>query len=223
MVKEVSVLSPALQVRRANYPDDKIFNEINNLVYNINTLFREHARIINDHLRVKTRSIILTLDDFRKGVTAPTDATAGTTPTIPVLLFNATNELLSFSTVMPANWDKSKDCSLAFILGLASAQSNNDTLDMTVDYVTIKKNTTGAGVAKTSTQLTPSIDVTTATGLAIGDVYVISMVLAAADSDNGFALDDEAIAFCAELHLTNVTEVADIHLISGCINYESLY
>lgn len=170
-----------------------------------------------------TRSVVLTLDDYRKGVTAPTDATVGSTPTIPVLLFNATNELLSLHTVMPIDWDKSKDCSVDFVWSLSSNESNNDVLSVTIDYVAVKKNTTGAGIAKTSTALTPTTTVTTANGLAIGDIYTMSAILAQDDSNNGFAAGDDTTGFCLEFHLTNTTGVADIHFVGGCINYSPKY
>lgn len=169
------------------------------------------------------RSVILTLDDFRKGTTAPTDATIGTTPTIPVLLFDATNELLSFHVVMPIDWDKTKDVSFDLIFSLVNTETDADTLSITIDYTTIFKNTTGAGVAKTSTQLTPTVDVTTANGLAIGDIYTMSATLAAADANNGFIRGDKSVGFCAEFHMTNIDEVEDIHFLGGCVNYTPLY
>ncbi len=170
-----------------------------------------------------TRSVVLTLDDYRKGSTGPSDATVGTTPTIPVLLFNATNELLSLHTVMPVNWDKAQDCSLDFVWSLSTGQTNGDVLSITVDYVTLQKETTGAGIAKTSTQLTPTTTVTTANGLAIGDIYTMGTTIAAADGSNGFAVDDKTVGFCFEFHLTNLTDVADVHFVAGCVNYKCKY
>ncbi len=170
----------------------------------------------------QTRSIILTIDDYRKGATGPSDATVGSTPTIPVLLFNATNELLSLHTVMPINWDKGADCSIDFVWSLSSNETNDDVLSITVDYVAVRKNTTGAGIAKTSTQLTPTLTLTTANGLAIGDIYTMSATLSASDSDNGFSFGDNTTGFCFEFHLTNTTAVADIHFVGGCVNYKIL-
>ena len=169
------------------------------------------------------RSIILTIDDYRKGSTGPSDAPTGDTPTIPLLLFNATNELLSLHVVMPTNWDKDQDCTLDFVWSLASNQTNNDVLSVTVDYVAIQKETTGAGIAKTSTQLTPTLTVTTANGLATGDIYTMAATLAAADGSNGFTGGDKTTGFYFEFHLTNLTGVADIHFVGGCINYKCKY
>jgi len=168
------------------------------------------------------RSVILTIDDFRKGVSAPADTTIATTPTIPALTFNDTNELLSAHIIMPQEWDKTADCSFDLVFCLASVQSNNDVLSVTIDYVAIKKNTTGAGFEKTSTQNLSTVTVTTANGLAIGDTYVMVSVLSAADSNNGFSSGDNVIGFGFEFHLTNTTGVADINFVSGCINYVCL-
>ena len=165
-----------------------------------------------------TRSIILTVDDFRKGVTAPTDATIGTTPTIPALLFNATNELLSAHVIMPQNWDHSVDASFDMVWSLAANQTNNDVLSTTVDYTVPIKLSTGDGVAKTSTQLTPTVTVTTANGLATGDIYVVSGTLASADAINPFSAA-AALGFCLEFHMTNTTGVASAHFIAACINF----
>lgn len=169
------------------------------------------------------RSVILTIDDFRKGATGPSDATIGSTPTIPVLLFNATNELLSLHVVMPIDWDKNNNCSIDFIWSLSASESNDDVLSVTVDYVAVQKNTTGAGIAKTSTQLTPTVTVTTANGLAIGDIYTMGTTLAAADGNNGFARDDKTIGLCFEFHLTNTAGVGEAHFVAACINYTTLY
>ena len=170
-----------------------------------------------------TRSVILTVDDFRKGVTAPTDTTIGATPVIGALQHNATNELTSCHVVMPADWDKTVNATLDMVCSLRATEDNNDVLSCTIDYVSIKKNTTGAGVAKTSTQLTPTVTVTTANGLAVGDIYVMSATLSESDSNNGFDSGDDTIGFCFEFHLTNTTGVGDIDLVSGCINYGALY
>ncbi len=170
-----------------------------------------------------TRSVILTIDDFRKGVTAATDTTIGTTPTIASLQHNATNEITSCHVVMPADWDKTVDISFDLVFSLRATEDNNDVLSVTVDYTTILKNTTGSGAGRTSTQLTPTVTVTTANGLAVGDVYTMSATLDKDDASNAYSGVANAIGFCFEFHLTNITGVADIDCISGCVNYEALY
>ena len=145
-----------------------------------------------------------------------------TTPTIPALRFNATGELLSIHTVMPIDWDKGVNCSIDWVWSLAANESNNDELSITCDYVTVKKETTGAGIAKASTQLTPTTTFTTANGLATGDIYTMSATLDKDDSNNGYFVGDKATGFCLEFHLTNTTGVAAIHFIAGCINYSAV-
>ena len=170
-----------------------------------------------------TRSVILTIDDFRKGATAPTDTTIGTTPTIASLQHNATNELTSCHVIMPADWDKTVDATFDLVWSLRATEDNDDVLSVTVDYTTILTNTTGSGVGRTSTQLTPTATVTTANGLAVGDIYTITATLDKDDGSNPYSGVANAIGFCFEFHLTNITGVADADCISGCINYEALY
>ena len=176
-----------------------------------------------DTEQVLTRSVILTIDDFRKGVTEPTEATIGETPTIAALQHNAIGELTSCHVVMPADWDKTVDVTFDLVFSLRATEDNNDVLSVTVDYTTILKNTTGSGPGRTSTQLTPTVTVTTANGLAIGDVYTMSATLDKDDASNAYSGVANAIGFCFEFHLTNTTGVEDIDCISGCINYEAKY
>ncbi len=170
-----------------------------------------------------TRSVILTIDDYRKGATGPSDVTIGLTPTIPALHFNATNELLSVHSVMPVDWDKDVNASIDFVWSLSTGQSNNDVLSITIDYVAIQKEISGAGIAKTSTQLLLTTTVTTANGLAIGDIYTMSATLDKDDANNGFSGGDGTTGFCFEFHLTNITGVTEADFIAGCVNYEALY
>ncbi len=163
------------------------------------------------------RAIILTLQDFRKGTTAPTDVTIGTTPTVPALHFDATNELLTVQAAMPPDWDHG-DLILELEVVLSAAETNGDTLDLTVDYVATIPQSTGEGPGKASTQLTPSLTVTTANGLAIGDQYAMQIVISAADATNPLA-DVGTIAL--EFHLTNITGVEEFNFIAGCIVYTS--
>ncbi len=209
----------------------KVFKVSNFLGFEKESLLKKYVSTLDEDIKKlfqwvhisRKRSVILTLDDFRKGATGPTDTTIGTTPTIPALQFNATGELLSAHVVMPVDWDKENNCTLDLVFSLRAIEVNNDELSITVDYTVPKKLVTAAGVAKTSTQLTPTLDVTTANGLAVGDIYVISTTLDRNDTNNGFAFGDTALGFCIEFHLTNTDEIADIDFIAGCINYTALY
>jgi hypothetical protein len=169
----------------------------------------------------QNRELVLELSAFRKGVTAPTDSTLGTTPTVPTLLFDATNELLSLGTVMPFGWDKGANVEFITIWALAATQLDLDALDVTVDYIAFDKETTGAGLLRTSTQLLGSTAVTADKGLAIGDIYTVSSPFAFDDANNPF--NPLTIGFAAEIHLTNVAEVASAHLVAACISYRALF
>ncbi len=166
-----------------------------------------------------TRQIILTANQFRKGATAPTDVTIGTTPTVPALRFAATNELVSLFEVMPLNWDQG-DVEIILIWSLAAGEIDADQLSVTVDYTAPIDLSTGNGIAKTSTQLTDDLLVSTANGLAAGDIYSQTFTLLAADATNPLA---NAVGFALELHLTNLVGVASADLIGACINYTATH
>lgn len=169
-----------------------------------------------------SEQVVLTLNDFRKGSTSPTDSTLGTTPTVPTLLFSATGELLTLATMMPFNFDRGVDIQLILVWSLAAAETNGDTLDVTLDYTVGIVGVTGSGPDKASTQVTGQVTVTTAEGLAVGDIYTMSINLPRADATNPYT-DPDAGAFSMEMHLTNVTGVSSAHLIGACIAYERLH
>jgi len=169
----------------------------------------------------RTRSIALKHNDFK--LTNTDAATVGTTPTIDVTLLNATGDLASMYVHMPKDWDKDNDITIDLTWSLVSTEVNNDTLSLTCDYVAIKKETTGAGLGKTNTSITTTVDATTAFGLAVGDIYTSTFTLSRNDSNNGFIFADKTIGIAFEVHMTNVTEVASIHLVGGSLNYTSLY
>ena len=166
-----------------------------------------------------TRSIHVSGNQFRSGATAPTDVTIGTTPTVPALHFDATNELVSVYASLPVNMDRTKDLIARLQFSLSATETDADTLDFTCDYTAVLGNSTGDGVARTSTQVTGQVTVTTANGLAIGDLYTMDITFPFADATNPLA---SAIAIAFEMHLTNVTEVGEIDLLDGDLIYEAL-
>lgn len=172
---------------------------------------------------VLVRSVPIGISQFRKGVIAPTDTTIGTTPTVPALAFSTTTQLVTFSANMPQRWDKTKNCTLYLIWALSVAETNGDTLDITLDYVAPKKETTGAGPGKTSTQKTGQVTVTTANGLAVGDVYEMAIPILQNDASNGFSDGDKTVGFIFEFRLTNTTGVGAANLVSGRLAYEAIY
>ncbi len=179
--------------------------------------------ILQDIFSSLENSVVLTIDDFRKGAIGPTDVTLGNTPTIPALHFDATNELLAVHVIMPTDWDKSVDCKLALLFSLASTQLNGDVLDIILDYVTPEVDTTGAGFSKTSTQLTPSLVMTTANGLAVDDLHEMFISLDKDDVNNGYIVGDNHVGFCFEFHLANLVGVVDINFVAGELIYEAIH
>jgi hypothetical protein len=163
------------------------------------------------------RTLHLSGNQFRKGVTAPTDVTIGTTPTIGALLFDATNELASLYHSLPIDADLTQDIILRLQFSLAAVETNLDTCDFTCDY-TVPTLAGGAGIAKTSTQVTGQF--TAVTGrLAIGDIYTMDITFSAGDATNPLAA---AIGIALEIHLTNTVGVGAIHLLDGDFIYTAL-
>jgi hypothetical protein len=167
-----------------------------------------------------TRSIHISGNQFRNGAAAPTDVIIGTSPEIPALHFDATGELVSAYVSLPPNMDRTKDLILRLHFSLSATETDADTLDFTCDYTAPLANSTGDGIERTSTQVTGQTTVTTANGLAIGDMYTMDITFPFGDATNPLA---SAIALAFELHLTNVTEVGEIDLVDGLLIYEALH
>lgn len=166
---------------------------------------------------VLSDQILITAEQFRNGAVAPTGVTIGTTPTVDALQFAATTELVSTFFALPFNMDRTIDPQLILIWSLAATETNADTLDVTLDYTAPIDLSTGDGIAKASTQLTDAVTVTTANGLAIGDIYSQTFSFANADATNPLA---NAIGLAVQFHLTNTTGVGVIDLIGACLGYE---
>ena len=166
-----------------------------------------------------TRSLHLAGDQFRKGATAPTDVTIGTSPRVAALRFAAANELASVYASLPANVDLSQPITLRLQWALAALETTATTLDVTCDYTRTLASVTGNGPGKASTQVTGQVTVTTGAGLAAGDVYLMDIVFAVADATNPLA---NAVGIAIEIHLTNVTGVASADLLDADLIYEAL-
>ena len=176
--------------------------------------------VANDRDLVRRTSVAV--GNFELGGTAPTSATLGTTPTVPGLLFDATAELVRISFDSPPQWDADNDGDIDLILNgwLNVAETNNDTWDMTMDYIAMTAGSVG-GPLKASTQITAQTTVTTANGLAQGDMYQMTFTLSAADATN--PLTSSVIQVVMEIHLSNTLQVGEIVLSSADINYKGLY
>ena len=167
--------------------------------------------------QVLSEQIIITAEQFRVGGTAPGAVTIGTTPTVDALQFSATNQLVSTFFPLPFNMDRTIDPALVLIWSLAATETNADELSITLDYTAPIDLSTGDGIAKASTQLTNNLPVTTANGLAIGDIYSQTIPFAVGDATNPLA---SAIGLAIEFHLTNTVGVGIIDLIGACLGYE---
>jgi hypothetical protein len=168
-----------------------------------------------DNARSNTGQMIIDLSAFKIGVTFPAPETIGTTPTVNVLLFTATNELVSGTTLFPDALDRTRPVQFKLEFALSAGQTNGDVLDITADYIAAGHGP-GNGYAKTSTNLTSSVTCTTAQGLGIGDVYHVDFILQPLDANNPLA-DAESISF--EFHMTNVDEVTEIYFVGGAITF----
>jgi hypothetical protein len=163
------------------------------------------------------QTLHLSGDQFRRGVTAPTDVTIGSTPTIAALQFALVGELASLYHSFPEDLDRNHDITLRLQFSLAAVETNGDTCDFTCDY-TAPTIATGAGIAKASTQVTGQF--TAVTGrLAIGDMYTMDITFPFADATNPIAV---ALGIAFEIHLTNTTGVGIIDLVDGDFIYTAL-
>ena len=93
----------------------------------------------------------------------------------------------------------------------------------TLDYTTVSKETTQEGIATTSSAATTTVDATTAFGLTVGDIYTSEFTLDRNDTNNGFSSTGKVVGFALEIHMTNVDEIASIHLAGGTLDYTALY
>jgi len=168
--------------------------------------------------QVLNRQLVITGSQFRKGASAPTDATIGSTPTTGVLLFDATGELVSVSIPIPFDMDLAVNPTLVLFISLSATETNADTLDLTMDYSAV--NATQL-YTKTSTQITSQTTVTTGNGLAIATSYTNTFTFNVADATNPIGATTNTLQ--VEFHLTNTTGVGEFHLVSGRLAYQSTH
>lgn len=171
---------------------------------------------INSSTQIQ-RTYTFTVNNFRKGATAPADVDIGTTPTVRALRFSATNELLSFDFVLPNEMVPGANVSLSLHFALVDTETDGDALDFTFDYITVQENNNEL-FTKTSTQTAGQVTVTTANGLDPATCYEMNIVLDGADADNPLNPND---TLCIEMHMTNTTGVARADLVSSHIVYQS--
>lgn len=172
-----------------------------------------------DTRTVLDKQIIIPINNFRRGVTAPSNQVIGVSPTVPVLRFSKVEELASFFLFMPVDWNRG-NVKLELIFALVNNQIDGDTLDMACDYVAVLANAISAGVTKTSTTVNGQTVCTTGGGLAIGDIYTLQFSQPAADVNNPLL---NAIGVGFEIRMTDVIKVTAMDLLSACVLYEANY
>jgi hypothetical protein len=167
-----------------------------------------------------SHEVIIALENFRKGMTAPTDVGIGSTPGVIMFHFDAVAETISHALILPINMDKTIDPQIILVWSLTQTEVDGTDLSTTIDYTAAIEHSTGSGVDKTSTQLTDDMTVTTANGLAAQDIYAQAFTVDAEDATNPLA---NAAVLSFALHLTNITGVDSGNLVGACFAYERLH
>ena len=129
---------------------------------------------------------------------APTQSSLGTSPAVTGYLLDSTSDSVTFSLTIPSRWkSNARDNRLRvrFWCFMVFSESAGDTIDMAVDYVTVRANnddlSDGAGdsATQTATQVTDSVAVQSG-ATASGSVYVVTFVVDPDDADNGWDARD---------------------------------
>jgi hypothetical protein len=141
----------------------------------------------------------------------PTIDTVGTTPTVRGLLFDATNELYSFSFRVPQNWDGASDLTLHLDCALDGAEANGDDIDWTMDWVAAA---TTEDLTKTSTANNTTTDIGNATSA--GEFIRCALTFDYDDGDNPITAGDRVVA---EIHRSDLAEVDGVVLVGASLQY----
>lgn len=156
------------------------------------------------------------------GAGPPTQVNIGTTPTIRIVRYAVnTTGFASRYLPMPSDWDTAANVTFTVLARLTNGQINNDSLDLVMDYVTVRQLVTGQGLEKTSTQITASRAVTTGEGLAAGDVYPVVFSPNKDDATNPYNIAG-ARGFGVELRLANTTGVTQFGFLGLRVDYGAL-
>lgn len=134
----------------------------------------------------------------------PTAGTKGTTPTVRGWLFDAANELASFSVRVPAGYSATADCKLRLTCVLNQAETSGDDIDWTADLVSIAPSSSEV-VSGTSTQATVAQDM--GANVSEGAVHVVDITLDFDDATNPIAPGD---LLCVEIHRTNLSNCGGV-------------
>lgn len=147
----------------------------------------------------------------------------GTTPAVPAAFSSTTAHYYRSNITMPLDWNKNEDVDIRYQIGPVFAETDGDEMSWTLDYIAMVKETTAKGPLKTSTQMTTDVTLTTAFGVAAGDIYDLVFTLDKDNSDNGWALGDKTVSIAFDLHLTNITDVQWVRVYGISLDYTALY
>lgn len=150
-------------------------------------------------------SVPLPIDSWGRDATNPPTVTdVGTTPSVRGWLFDATNEQASTQFQVPAGFADSADCKLRVWLALNAAETANDTIDATFDYVAITPDANEV-LTKTSTQSTVAFDIGSNTAQ-----YSVHQVDFTIDYDDATNPIDAGDIICGEFALSSVASVPGV-------------
>lgn len=140
----------------------------------------------------------------RDATNPPTVTDIGTTPSVRGWAFNATNEQASTQVRVPKGYSASADLKLRVWCALESAETASDTIDATLDLVSLTPNNDEA-LTKASTQATVSHDIST--NNAQYSLHTFDFTIDFDDATNPVAAGD---MLCMEFALSSVASVAGI-------------
>lgn len=144
-------------------------------------------------LRVDKR-VDLALEDLRKGSTAPTMDTIGTSPQVRGYKFDAVAEKLQLNIPIPTDYHEGS-IELHLVQALVNAEANGDNIDWKSDYVVVRdsRSSTGNGgggtVDQTSSSVTGQSEVVengSGNGIQAGTIYETVLEFDPSDADNPF-------------------------------------
>jgi len=160
--------------------------------------------------RVTTR---LPMENFRKGVTAPTETIKGN---IAGLLFDADNELIYVQFCVPKDWDAASDMDLAIYCVLNQAETANDDIDWEtiITPVADHENTGTAGTQ------TPSVNHDIGNVTADADMHLVTLTIDYDDATAPIARDDNVfIALSRTSNVGTAGYVGGVVVTDVCLSY----
>ncbi len=157
----------------------------------------------------------LPMENFRKAVTAPTEATKDG---VAGFLFDADTELLTIQFCVPKDWDGESDIDLVLHCILNAAETANDLIDW---ETSIKSIADHENILTAGTQ-TPGVNHDIGDFNADGDFHIVFIVLDYDDGTCPIAADDNvSITLSRTSNVGTAGYVAGVIVIDICIAYQS--